>query len=181
MNKSMLAGALVGALVVTAGGAYAGLKVLKQEPEYADVLAVTPVTETVRTPREVCADRTVTRKKPVKDEHQLTGTLAGAVVGGVLGHQVGGGSGRTIATVAGAAAGGYAGNRIQKNVQDNASYTTTEQHCETVYDTSARQVGVDVRYRLDGAEGVVRMSHDPGTRIPVENGQLAIAAADSDS
>jgi len=110
----------------------------------------------------------------VKDEHQVIGTVAGAVIGGVLGHQIGGGTGRDIATVAGAAGGGYAGNRIQKNLQDKDTYNTTEQKCATVYDSSERRTGYEVRYRLNGQESTVRMDHDPGERIPVRDGQLVL-------
>ena len=79
--------------------------------------------------------------------------------------------------MAGAAGGGYAGNRIQKNLQDRDTTTTTEQKCATVYDTSARQIGYEVRYRLNGQEATVRMDHDPGERIPVRDGQLVIEHA----
>ena len=100
--------------------------------------------------------------------------VAGAVIGGVLGHQIGGGTGRDIATVAGAAGGGYAGNRIQKNLQDKDTYNTTEQKCTTVYDSSERHTGYEVRYRLNGQESTVKMDHDPGDRIPVREGQLVL-------
>ena len=79
-----------------------------------------------------------------------------------------------IATVAGAAGGGYAGNRIQKNLQDKDTYTTTEQKCATVYDSSERRTGYEVRYRLNGQESTVKMDHDPGDRIPVRDGQLVL-------
>jgi uncharacterized protein YcfJ len=175
MNKSMMTGLVVGAVVVTAGAAMAGFKGRDATPDHAEVLAVTPVTETVRTPREVCSDHAVTRQAPVKDERRITGTVSGAVIGGVLGNQVGGGSGKKLATVAGAAAGGYAGNQIQKNMQENKTVTTMETRCETVYDKSEKEIGFDVRYRLGEQEGVVRMDHRPGDRIPAPNGQLAIS------
>lgn len=179
MNKSMVMGVLLGGVVVTAGGAMAGFNLLDRESSYAEVLEVTPVTETVRTPREACHDETVTHKKPVRDEHQVTGTLVGAVVGGVIGNQIGGGSGKKVATVAGAAAGGYAGNRVQKNIQDNNTYTTTETRCETVYDSSEQQIGYDVKYRLGDTVDVVRMERDPGDRIPVQDGKLVLADSSS--
>ena len=179
MNKSMILGLAAGAVAVTAGAALGGFGGLERAPSHAEVLAVTPITETVRTPREVCNDHTVTQQAPVKDQHRVTGTVTGAVIGGVLGSQIGSGSGRDIATVAGAAAGGYAGNRIQKNVQDGKTVTTTETRCETVYDSSQKQVGFDVKYRLGDQEGVVRMDHDPGERIPVENGELIVETGDS--
>jgi uncharacterized protein YcfJ len=34
----------------------------------------------------------------------------------------------------------------------------------------------EVKYSLDGRPGVVRMQHDPGDRIPVENGRLVLDA-----
>ena len=136
----------------------------------------TPLTRTIHTPRQECHDEQVTQKAPVKDEHQVLGTIAGAVIGGVIGHQVGGGSGRDIATVAGAAGGGYAGNRVQKSLQDRDTVTTTQQKCETVYDSSEKTTGYRVRYRLNGKEDTVKMDHDPGPRIPLRDGQLDLTA-----
>jgi uncharacterized protein YcfJ len=175
VNKSMLVGAVLGAVVVTAGGAFATYSLVNGS-NYAEVLAVTPVNETIKTPREVCKDVTVTRQKPVKDQHKITGTVLGAVAGGLLGNQVGGGNGKKIATVAGAAAGGYAGNQVQGNMQQGATYTTTETKCSTVTDTSEKLAGYDVQYRLDGKVGTVRMERDPGNRIPVEDGRLILGS-----
>lgn len=81
-----------------------------------------------------------------------------------------------MATVAGAAAGGYAGNQVQKNMQQKDVVTTTERRCRTINDTSQTLIGYDVTYRLGGREGVVRMSHDPGSSIPVKDGHLVLAA-----
>ena len=134
MDKSLVTGLVIGAVVAAGAGAVAGLKLMNKGPEYAQVLKVTPLTRTIHTPRQECHDESVTQQAPVKDQHQVIGSLAGAVVGGVLGHQIGGGSGRDLATVAGAAGGGYAGNRIQKNLQDKDTVTATEQKCNTVYD-----------------------------------------------
>ncbi len=173
MNKSMVVGAVLGAVAVTAGGAVATYN-LVSGPEYAEVLAVKPVKETIKTPRQVCQDVTVTRQKPVQDQHRIAGTAIGAVVGGLLGNQVGGGNGKKIATVAGAVGGGYAGNKVQGSMQANDTYTTTETRCSTVTDTSEKVIGYDVKYQLDGKEGRVRMDSDPGSRIPVENGRLVL-------
>ncbi len=177
MDKSLLIGLVMGAAVAAGAGAVAGLKLLNKGPEYAEVLKVTPMSKTIRTPRQECHDEQVARQAPVKDEHQVLGTIAGALIGGVVGHQIGGGSGRDIATVAGAAGGGYAGNRVQKNLQDRDTVTTTEQKCETVYDSSEKITGYHVRYRLDGKEASVQMDHDPGPRLPVHDGRLDLAGA----
>jgi len=174
MDKSLVTGLMVGAVVAVSAGAMAGLKMMNQAPEYAQVLKVTPLTKTIHAPRQDCHEETVTHQAPVKDQHQVIGSVAGAVIGGVLGHQIGGGSGRDIATLAGAAGGGYAGNRIQKNLQDKDTYTTTEQKCSTVYDSSEKRIGYEVRYRLGGKEATVRMDHDPGDRIAVREGKLVL-------
>lgn len=66
MNKSMLVGAVLGAVGVTAGGAVATYSLVDRGPDYAEVVAVQPVKETIKTPRQVCKDVAVTRQRPVK-------------------------------------------------------------------------------------------------------------------
>jgi len=177
MDKSVLLGLVLGGAAVTAAGSYAGYEAI-QKQKSAEVVAVEPVMHTVRTPRQVCGDQVVTHQAPTSDPKRVTGAVVGAVVGGAVGNQFGSGDGKKLATVAGAAAGGYAGSKIQKSMQENNTYDTTEQRCTTVYDSSKEQVGYNVRYRLDGVEHTVRMDHDPGDRIPVENGEVVIARND---
>ncbi|MBC3954579.1 MULTISPECIES: glycine zipper 2TM domain-containing protein [Pseudomonas] len=178
MNKSMLVGAVLGAAVVTAGGAVATYSLVKGGPEYADVLAVEPINQQIKTPREVCKDVTVTHQAPVKDQHQIVGSVIGAVAGGLLGNQVGGGNGKKLATVAGAVGGGYAGNKVQEGMQERDTYTTTQNRCTTVNDVSQKVVGYNVKYKLNEKVGQVRMERDPGNQIPVDkNGQLILGQA----
>jgi uncharacterized protein YcfJ len=181
MNRSLVTGLVVGAVLATAGGAVAGFKLFDNKPTHADVLRVTPVLKTVRTPRQVCHDEVITHTIPSRDPHNVTGTVIGAVAGAVIGNQIGRGDGRKIAKVAGAAAGGYAGNRIQNRTKKDNTYTTTEQRCSTVVDTKEERIGYDVRYRLGEEEGQVRMDRDPGERIPVRDGKLVLDAQRSDS
>jgi uncharacterized protein YcfJ len=175
MNKSLLIGLVVGAIVVTAGGAFAGRDLFK--PKFAEVLDVDPVTKQIQTPREECREVAVTRKAPVKDQKRITGSVIGAVVGGVLGSQIGSGDGRKIATAAGAAAGGYAGNKTQQGIQNRSTTTVTETQCKTVYDTSQKIIGYDVKYKLGKQTDTVRMDYEPGERIPVEDGKLVLTPA----
>ncbi|KPB77035.1 glycine zipper 2TM domain-containing protein [Pseudomonas cannabina] len=178
MNKSMLVGAVLGAAVVTVGGAVATYSLVKGGPEYADVLAVEPINQQIKTPREVCKDVTVTRQAPVKDQHQIVGSVIGAVAGGLLGNQIGGGNGKKIATFAGAVGGGYAGNKVQEGMQERDTYTTTQNRCTTVNDVSDKVVGYNVKYKLNEKVGQVRMERDPGSQIPVDkNGQLILGQA----
>lgn len=176
MNKSMMMGIGLGALGVTAGGAVATYSLVDFGPKYAEVLAVEPLKETIRTPREVCEEVPVTRRKPVKDQHQVAGTVIGALAGGLLGNRIGEGTGKKVATVAGAVAGGYAGNKVQENMQASDTYTATETKCKTVTDSSEKVVGYDVEFRLGDEVGHVRMDHEPGPRIPVKDGQLVLTA-----
>ena len=173
MNTSMVKGFAVGgiAMVVLGAGAVGGYKAM-QGPQFADVVAVKDVVQKVVTPREKCEMVQVQHQAPVKDQHRIAGTVVGGVAGGLLGNQIGGGSGKKIATVAGAVAGGYAGNQVQKKMQQSDVVTKTEQRCKTVNETTQKVVGYDVTYRLDGKEGVTRMSFKPGNQLPVKDGQV---------
>jgi uncharacterized protein YcfJ len=176
MNRQLLIGGIIGAVAVTAVGAVAGFRAY-EEANYAEVIAATPAMETVSVPRQECHDELVEQQEATRDPKQITGTVVGAVIGGVLGNQVGGGSGKKIATVGGAVAGGYAGNKVQENMQEGNTSRQVNQVCNTVYDQHQEQVGFDVTYRLNGEQTVVRMDHDPGRRIPVENGVLVLYPA----
>lgn len=173
MNTSMIKGMAVGgmAMVVLGAGAVGGYKAMTK-PQFADVVAVKDVVETVVTPRQRCEDVQVRHQAPVKDQHRIAGTVVGGLAGGLLGSTIGGGSGKTIATVAGAAAGGYAGNQVQKNMQEKDVVTKLERRCKTVNDKSQRVVAYDVTYRLDGKQGVARTSFKPGAQLPVKDGQV---------
>ena len=175
MKVSFLTGAIAGAVIVTAGSAVAGYR-LYEATHSAKVVSVQPQTRTVKIPRQECHDEEVTHTKPVKDQNRLIGTGLGALVGGILGHQVGGGSGKTLATVAGAGAGGYAGNKIQQNAQQNNTYTTMEQRCDTVYDLKEEPAGFEVVYELNGSKHHLHTNADPGASIPVKDGKLVLAS-----
>lgn len=175
MNKSMLAGVGIGVAAALSVAAVASLDVFSTGPRYAQVLSATPIHESVKTPRQQCRNVTVTHRRPVQDENRITGSVLGAVAGGVLGHQIGNGRGKDVATVVGALGGGYAGNQVQGAMQNNDTYTSTQQHCSTVYDKSQKLLGYDVTYKIGDQQGRVRMDKDPGTQIPVDrNGQLVL-------
>lgn len=175
MNKSMLAGVGIGVAAALSVAAVASLDVFSTGPRYAQVLSATPIHESVKTPRQQCRNVTVTHRRPVQDENRIAGSVLGAVAGGVLGHQIGNGRGKDVATIVGALGGGYAGNQVQGSMQNNDTYTTTQQRCSTVYDKSQKLLGYDVTYKIGDQQGRVRMDKDPGTQIPVDrNGQLVL-------
>jgi uncharacterized protein YcfJ len=49
--------------------------------------------------------------------------------------------------------------------------------CRTVYETKQSLVGYDVRYRLGGDVGTVRLDRPPGDRLRFENGEPRLADA----
>ncbi|OZT17949.1 hypothetical protein CHR54_06975 [Serratia marcescens] len=154
----MLAGVGIGIAAALGIAAVASLDVFSAGPQYAQVLAATPIKETIKTPRQ--------------------GSALGAVAGGVIGHQFGGGRGRDVATVVGALGGGYAGNQVQGAMQNNDVTTSVQQRCKTVYDKSQKMLGYDVTYKIGNQQGKIRMDHDPGTQIPLDkNGQLVLNRA----
>ena len=57
-------------------------------------------------------------------------------------------------------------------MQEKDVVTTTEHRCKTVNEKSQKVVGYNVTYRLDGKDGVVRMSFKPGPKLPVKDGQV---------
>lgn len=175
MNRSMVAGAVLGGAAVLSVGAFAGYRAFTG-PSYAEVVDVKPVRHVEKRHEEQCAMVPVTRRREVKDENRIVGTAVGAVVGGVIGHQIGGGRGKDLATVAGAVGGGYAGNQVQKGMQDRDTYTTQERRCSSVERPVERVVGYDVRYTLNGRTDTVRMDREPGDRIPVKDGKLVLDA-----
>jgi uncharacterized protein YcfJ len=170
ISKQLLVGGVIGAIAVTAIGATAGYQMLNSE-DYAEVLAVSAVTETVSVPREECRDQLASVQHPTQDPNQIVGTVAGVVVGGLVGSKIGDGDGKKIATVGGAIAGGYSGKKIQEGMQERNVDQVSQRVCETTQDSRQEQVGFDVTYRLDGQDRTVRMDHDPGRRIRIEDGQ----------
>ena len=168
---------IVGALLVTGAiasiGAVGGY-VVASRPEYAQVVRVDPVRKAVTVQEQECRDVQVTKKKP-KDGNRIAGKVIGGMVGGVIGHQFGSGSGNTAATIAGAAGGGLAGNQIQKKMQEKNTVAAGERQCRLVNRAEQQIIAYDVRYRLDGQLGTVRMYHEPGRRIPVKEGRLVLS------
>lgn len=175
MNNSLVAGLIVGGVVLLAVGAFASTQTdLNPFQDYAEVVSVEPAFDNKQTARQVCNDEAITQQVAVRDEKRIAGTAIGAVVGGVLGNQVGGGDGKKIATAVGAIGGGYAGSKVQKGMQERNTETVIEERCGTVYDNQKVPAGFDVTYLLDGRQGVVRMDHNPGKRIRVEGGELVL-------
>jgi uncharacterized protein YcfJ len=176
-NRSADAGAPAGTANTADTAASADAGVQDAGVKYARVVSVDPVRTSVNTPKQVCHDETVTHTAPPRDQHRIAGTAIGAVVGGLVGNQVGGGKGKTLATVAGAVGGGYAGNKIEAHNQHGQVSTSVERRCSTVDNNSTKLVGYDVRYVYNGVTRTVRMDHDPGDRVQVQEGVVSVSDA----
>lgn len=175
MKSAAIAALSIAGAVAVAGVGYGAYKVATPATSgYAKVVSVDPIVKSWQEPRQVCQEITVTHQKPVKDQHRITGTAIGAAIGGVIGHQFGGGSGKDAATAGGAIVGGIAGNQTQKKMQENNTYTTTEQQCQTVMDNKSRTEGYDVTYVFNDEQATIRMDKKPGDRLQIEDGQVVM-------
>ena len=198
MRKPLLM-AVVAIAALLSAGAVASYVVWKN-PGYAEVVSVEPVRETVSTPEEVCTDEPVVRRRPNQDEVQdndrrETRTKQnkddrGTVVSGVARQPVGTGTGSTVVAGRGSVADGHVESdrqtgvpevKAQKKTPRRDTYAATVRQCKTITQLSEKVVAYDVRYRLRGKTSKVRMDHDPGKRIPVRNGKLAVQEDASES
>ncbi|MFA0438342.1 hypothetical protein BCU70_03805 [Vibrio sp. 10N.286.49.C2] len=152
------------------------LSACKEEaPTHATITLVEAVTQSIKTPHQVCNDVVVTKQADIKDEGKVLGTLGGAAAGAALGNQVGGGSGKTVATAVGTVAGAMTGRKIQDNAQKNDTVSTTEKRCSTEYTTSTQVAGYDVTYDVAGTSTTVHMDKKPQTdTFPIVSGQVII-------
>ena len=144
MNNSALAGIIVGAVVLAAAGSIFAKSDYNPLHKYATVVSVEPAFNTTRTPRQVCGDEATLAQAPTTGENPTAPTAEQPKAAAAK------------PSDAAAAKGAEAGP------------------CVVVYDTSSVQSGYDVTYELDGIQKVVRMDRNPGTRIPVEDGELVL-------
>lgn len=177
---------LVKSLTLTTTLLFAGQSLAFQdrgvEYDYAQVISVDPIVETVSEPidRQVCRDEPVEvyQSRHVYQDRRhrdpTGGTILGALIGGALGNTVGRGDGRRAATIAGAVIGGAIGHdnaRRGRYVERGGSYHTRYEsrcHVETDYTQDERVIGYDVAYRYNGRVYHTQTDHHPGDRIRVE-------------
>lgn len=148
MNRNtLLSGIIVGGAALAGASAIAFNSGYNPLQEYATVVSVEPAFEQTQTPRIVCGDEA---------------TLAAAQ-----------------ATPAGALTAPAAEPAAPPQAPGEAATTAADDdaipQCKTVFDTRQVESGFDVTYELDGMQKVVRMDRNPGSRIPVEDGELVLS------
>ncbi len=145
--------------------------------DYAKVVDVQPVIETVQIPedRQVCREQLLQRR--VAEYRSPAPAIFGAIVGGVIGNKLGHGhrhgnrhgNGRATATVVGAAIGSVVASEVQNSKYPSKYYTENAQVCstETYWRSEERVVAWDVSWKYRGQIYHSRMDEPPGDRIPV--------------
>ncbi len=153
MNNTILAGIIVGGVVVAAASAIAVNSGYNPFQKYATVVSVAQAYDTMETPRVVCGDKATLAEAQAAAAAQTQGDAS-------TGQQASAPQASESAPEAPAAA---------KDGKDAVP------QCLTVFDTSSVEAGFDVTYELDGIQKVVRLDHEPGRRIPVEDGELVLS------
>jgi len=113
MHKPFLAAVLLSALGPTAWAF--------DYTDEAEVIAATPIYETINEPTRECWNEPV----PVRSKagsRSYAGAAVGGVAGGLIGSRIGDGRGRTAATAAGAAIGALTGDRVENDGSAGRSY-----------------------------------------------------------
>ncbi len=159
-----LALSLIIALVATP--ALASSKHRHQQIDYAKVIDVEPLYETVsyKEPERHCR----IEQRTVKHRRSNTPVILSTMIGAAIGHKLGNDStNRKIGAVAGAVLGASVGKDINR---DNYTYETREEpRCETTYNVHYEEKlkGYRVGYKYRGHTYYTRTSHHPGDRIKV--------------
>ena len=138
--------------------------------EQGRVLSVTPVTQQVAVPQQVCRDENVYTGQRTSGAGAVLGALAGGVVGNAIGH----GGGRAAATAAGVIGGAMLGNQAEATGQPQYQ---TVRNCTTQTYYQNRAVAYDVVYEYAGRNYTTRTTTPPGDWIALSVQPAANSAA----
>lgn len=131
--------------------------------ETAQVISVSPRTETINSPRQECRTDYERSSSYNSGSRDVGGAIIGGLAGGLLGHTVGKGNGKLAATAVGAATGAIVGDRI-----DNDSVTTSTrpiERCTSIDNWQTVTRGYVVTYRYNGRDLTTVMPYDPGNTV----------------
>ena len=129
----------------------------------AQVLASTPVFETINEPRRECWTETAGYEtQSYREGNNAGGAILGAIAGGLIGSTVGKGNGKVAAAAVGAATGAVVGDRWNDGGTRYESRPQQVERCRTHDDYRQVVSGYDVRYRFQDREYSTRLPYDPG-------------------
>jgi uncharacterized protein YcfJ len=152
VNNTIVAGLIVGTVVVAGAGAVAVNSGFNPFQKYATVVGVEPAFDTNQIPRQVCGDEATIAAATAS-------VLPSALPPAALPE----------------AAPAPAPAKNEKPAQTGKPGETAVDTCVTIFDTESIAAGFDVTYELDGVQSVVRMDRDPGKRLPVEGGEIVVS------
>ncbi len=175
MIKQLMTGILVAGLTLNTAWADNHKRHGKSRVDYARVVSVEPITETLthRVPEETCWTEKVRYQEPGYRSNSYTPALIGGILGAAVGNSLGKKhhkTNRTIKAVALGALGASIGHDMSRRSRSaNHVEYRDEQRCEVSYQTSyeERVVGYDVGYRYRGETYYTKMDYDPGKKIRV--------------
>lgn len=137
--------------------------------ETAQVLSVSPRTETINNPRQECHteyERGASYNSYNSGERDVGGAIIGGIAGGLIGSNVGKGKGRVASAAIGAATGALVGDRIDNS---NNGYNTTStrpiERCASIDNWQTVTRGYVVTYRYNGRDLTTVMPYDPGNTL----------------
>lgn len=132
----------------------------------AQVLSVSPRTETINSPRQECRTEYERSSSYSAGERDVGGAIIGGIAGGLLGSQVGKGKGRVASAAIGAATGALVGDRIDNsNNGSNTHSTRPIERCTSVDNWQTVTRGYQVTYRYNGRDYTTIMPNDPGNVV----------------
>lgn len=132
--------------------------------DYARVLRVTPRTQQVNQPQEVCRNE-IQRVERREESH--AGALVGGVAGALLGSRFGRGQGRTAAAAAGAITGAIVGDNIGDRNEGTQVEERPVRRCEVQDNWVTRTDGYQVDYEYRGHQYTTVTPYEPGDRLQV--------------
>ncbi|MCX7627709.1 MAG: glycine zipper 2TM domain-containing protein [Methylophilaceae bacterium] len=134
----------------------------------AQVIAVTPRTERINSPRQECHTEYVREYYSSSGDRDIAGAIIGGIAGGLLGSQIGKGNGKVAGAAVGAATGAIVGDRIDNSDRREGGYRTRPvEHCTMVDNWQTVIRNYLVTYRYNGRLYTTTLPSDPGDTLRV--------------
>lgn len=134
--------------------------------DYARVVDVDPIYESVNSPRKECYTDYVPESRYERRDNGA-GTVIGGVAGGLLGSRFGRGNGRVASAAVGAVAGAIIGNHLSDRGGRTEYYDREVRRCREVDNWEKRVTAYRVTYEYGGREYKTTLPYDPGSKLAV--------------
>jgi len=132
--------------------------------DFAKVLHVSPRSQQVNEPREVCHTE---YQRVERREQSNAGAVIGGVTGALLGSRFGRGDGKTASTAAGAIVGAVVGDNVDNRDANVRVEDRPVRRCTVEDNWVTRSDGFQVDYEFRGHQYSTITPYDPGDRLQV--------------